>query len=58
MAGCKNIYGNLVDLFWNGAIIFLPGGFSYGDYIYVQGDLAKFSPVMQAVKEFIDKHVL
>lgn len=35
-------------------IIFLPGGFSYGDYIR-SGRLAKFSPVMQAVKEFIDK---
>lgn len=35
-------------------VIFLPGGFSYGDYIR-SGRLAKFSPVMQAVKEFIDK---
>lgn len=35
-------------------IIFLPGGFSYGDYLR-SGRLAKFSPVMQSVKEFIDK---
>lgn len=35
-------------------VIFLPGGFSYGDYIR-SGRLAKFSPVMQAVKEFVDK---
>ena len=35
-------------------VIFLPGGFSYGDYIK-SGRLAKFSPVMTAVKEFIDK---
>jgi|AGTN01.2.fsa_nt_gi phosphoribosylformylglycinamidine synthase I len=35
-------------------IIFLPGGFSYGDYIR-SGRLAKFSPVMQAVKKFVDK---
>lgn len=35
-------------------VIFLPGGFAYGDYIR-SGRLAKFSPVMQAVKEFIDK---
>lgn len=34
-------------------VIFLPGGFSYGDYIR-SGRLAKFSPVMQAVREFID----
>lgn len=35
-------------------VIFLPGGFSYGDYIR-SGRLAKFSPIMQAVKEFVDK---
>lgn len=35
-------------------VIFLPGGFSYGDYIR-SGRLAKFSPVMQAVKEFVEK---
>lgn len=35
-------------------VIFLPGGFSYGDYIR-SGRLAKFSPVMQAVKDYIDK---
>lgn len=34
-------------------VIFLPGGFSYGDYIR-SGRLAKFSPVMQAVKEFVE----
>jgi phosphoribosylformylglycinamidine synthase subunit PurQ / glutaminase len=34
-------------------IIFLPGGFSYGDYIR-SGRLAKFSPVMQAVKKFVE----
>lgn len=33
-------------------VIFLPGGFSYGDYIR-SGRLAKFSPVMQAIKEFV-----
>lgn len=35
-------------------VIFLPGGFSYGDYIR-SGRLAKFSPIMQAVKEFVNK---
>jgi phosphoribosylformylglycinamidine synthase subunit PurQ / glutaminase len=31
--------------------IILPGGFSYGDYLRT-GAIAKFSPVMKAVKEF------
>lgn len=35
-------------------VIFLPGGFSFGDYIR-SGRLAKFSPIMQAVKNFINK---
>lgn len=35
-------------------VIFLPGGFSYGDYIR-SGRLAKFSPVMLAVADFIEK---
>ncbi len=33
-------------------VIFLPGGFSYGDYIR-SGRLAKFSPVMMAVGEYV-----
>jgi phosphoribosylformylglycinamidine synthase len=33
--------------------VILPGGFSYGDYLRT-GALAKFSPVMQAVKAFAD----
>lgn len=35
-------------------VIFLPGGFSYGDYISA-GRLAKFSPVISAVKDFINQ---
>lgn len=35
-------------------VVLLPGGFSYGDYIR-SGRLAKFSPVMDAVKEYIKK---
>ncbi|MGE5488483.1 MAG: phosphoribosylformylglycinamidine synthase subunit PurQ, partial [bacterium] len=31
--------------------VILPGGFSYGDYLRC-GAIAKFSPVMAAVKEF------
>lgn len=35
-----------------GAVI-VPGGFSYGDYLRC-GAIARFSPVMQAVKQFAD----
>lgn len=35
-------------------IIILPGGFSYGDYIR-SGRLAKFSPVMASIKNFINE---
>ncbi|MBV8895226.1 MAG: phosphoribosylformylglycinamidine synthase subunit PurQ, partial [Acidobacteriaceae bacterium] len=31
--------------------VILPGGFSYGDYLRC-GAIAKFSPVMRAVKDF------
>src|SRR5215467_16396025 len=34
--------------------VILPGGFAYGDYLRT-GALAKFSPVMQAVREFAAK---
>lgn len=34
--------------------IVLPGGFSYGDYLRV-GAVARFSPVMDTVKEFADQ---
>src|SRR6202167_1881028 len=33
--------------------IIVPGGFSYGDYLRT-GAIAKFSPVMQAVRKFAD----
>lgn len=35
-------------------IIFLPGGFSYGDYIR-SGRLAKFSPIIEALKNYIEQ---
>ena len=35
-------------------VIVLPGGFSYGDYLRT-GAIARFSPVMGAVKEFAKK---
>jgi phosphoribosylformylglycinamidine synthase len=34
--------------------LILPGGFSYGDYLRT-GAIARFSPVMKAVKEFADR---
>tara|TARA_B100002052_G_scaffold40641_1_gene32820 strand:- start:1700 stop:2404 length:705 start_codon:yes stop_codon:yes gene_type:complete len=34
--------------------IILPGGFSYGDYLRC-GAIAKFSPVMESIKEFSEK---
>src|SRR5215467_2171226 len=33
--------------------VLVPGGFSYGDYLRC-GAIARFSPVMQAVKQFAD----
>jgi phosphoribosylformylglycinamidine synthase I len=34
--------------------IILPGGFSYGDYLRV-GAIARFSPVMESVRDFAEK---
>jgi len=38
----------------NPDLVVLPGGFSYGDYLR-SGAIARFSPVMQEVKEFANK---
>jgi phosphoribosylformylglycinamidine synthase subunit PurQ / glutaminase len=35
-------------------MIFIPGGFSYGDYLRA-GAVARFSPVMESIMEFADK---
>lgn len=50
--------GHQAELLWhqnesvgNADCIILPGGFSYGDYLRC-GAIAKFSPVMQAVRRF------
>lgn len=37
----------------NAEAVIVPGGFSYGDYLRC-GAIARFSPVMQAVKQFAD----
>lgn len=59
LSACKE-YGWDAEYIWHFEtklegydVIFLPGGFSYGDYIR-SGRLAKFSPVMQAVKKFVE----
>ncbi|MEX5212556.1 MAG: phosphoribosylformylglycinamidine synthase subunit PurQ [Nitrospiraceae bacterium] len=56
----KNLLGQSVRMVWHrdtslaglDAVI-LPGGFSYGDYLRT-GAIARFSPVMAAVKEFAE----
>ncbi|HZZ58350.1 MAG TPA: phosphoribosylformylglycinamidine synthase subunit PurQ, partial [Opitutaceae bacterium] len=35
-------------------LVVVPGGFSYGDYLRC-GAIARFSPVMAAVREFADR---
>lgn len=35
-------------------LVVVPGGFSYGDYLR-SGSIARFSPVMKAVKQYADK---
>jgi phosphoribosylformylglycinamidine synthase subunit PurQ / glutaminase len=54
----KDVLGQQVRMVWHkdtnvsglDAIV-IPGGFSYGDYLRT-GAIARFSPVMQAIKEF------
>ena len=54
----RNVLGQYVEMIWHKETllkgldaIVLPGGFSYGDYLRT-GAIARFSPVMGAVKEF------
>ena len=57
----KDVLGQYVEMIWHKEtllagldVIVLPGGFSYGDYLRT-GAIARFSPVMGAVKEFSKK---
>lgn len=57
----REILDRPVDLVWHEEqdldaydAILLPGGFSYGDYLR-RGALARFSPVMESVKEAAEK---
>jgi phosphoribosylformylglycinamidine synthase subunit PurQ / glutaminase len=54
----SNNLGQRAEYIWHDSsslgdvdVVILPGGFSYGDYLRC-GAIAKFSPVMQAVKKF------
>jgi phosphoribosylformylglycinamidine synthase len=56
-----NVLHKPVEFIWhqsqdlaNCDAIILPGGFAYGDYLRT-GAIARFSPVMQAVKRFADQ---
>jgi phosphoribosylformylglycinamidine synthase len=55
-----NVLGHSARYVWhkenslgNADAVIVPGGFSYGDYLRC-GAIARFSPVMQAVKQFAD----
>ena len=57
----SKVIGQPVDFLWHRQstvsdydAIILPGGFSYGDYLRT-GAIARFSPVMGAVKEFASR---
>jgi phosphoribosylformylglycinamidine synthase I len=56
----RNVLKVQVDFVWHKETnlddyhcIILPGGFSYGDYLRV-GAIARFSPIMKAVKKYSD----
>jgi len=56
----RNVLGQSAHYVWHkqttlgdADAVIVPGGFSYGDYLRC-GAIARFSPVMQAVKQFTD----
>jgi len=57
----NNVVGVKTEFIWHKEtvlsdydLIVLPGGFSYGDYLR-SGAIARFSPVMNAVKEYAER---
>jgi phosphoribosylformylglycinamidine synthase len=57
----KHVLGQDAEFIWHkdtdlhGAdVVVLPGGFSYGDYLRT-GAIARFSPIMQAVRSFAER---
>lgn len=56
----KEVFGQPATMLWHGShdlencdVVIVPGGFSYGDYLRT-GAIAKFSPIMEAVRKFAD----
>lgn len=56
----RNVLGHSARLLWHkedslgdADAVIIPGGFSYGDYLRT-GAIARFSPVMEAVRQFAD----
>ena len=56
----KEVCGQPATMLWHDSndledcdAIIVPGGFSYGDYLRT-GAIARFSPIMQSVKQFAD----
>jgi len=56
----KHVFGQDCEFVWHkdtslgdADVVILPGGFSYGDYLRT-GAIARFSPIMSAVKAFAD----
>ncbi|HYE24197.1 MAG TPA: phosphoribosylformylglycinamidine synthase subunit PurQ [Clostridia bacterium] len=54
----KEVFGQPATMLWHGShdlencdVVIVPGGFSYGDYLRT-GAIAKFSPIMEAVRKF------
>lgn len=57
----KHVLGQEAEYIWHKDkeirgfdCLILPGGFSYGDYLRT-GAIAKFSPIMNSIKDFADK---
>src|SRR3982750_2657449 len=57
----KDVFGQEAEYLWHkdtavkGAdVVILPGGFAHGDYLRT-GAIARFSPIMSAVKAFADR---
>lgn len=57
----KDVVGADCDFIWHDSVklddfdaVILPGGFSYGDYLR-SGALARFSPVMSPLMDFVEK---
>ena len=57
----KNVFHQDVEYVWHKETdlssydcIIIPGGFSYGDYLRC-GAMARFSPVMESIKNFVNK---